>query len=501
MKGRHFSPILLTFAAVLILTGAGKTSQWDSKDFWYQTEAATDDGLVDVFYINSTDVVRSVDGRGKEVFRAVLNSEEKESLKGEMDYARHMFGDSLNFFAPYYHQFTLNSLSLPKKEFDRNYAMVREELLDSFDYYMEHLNGGRRFIVAGFSQGAMLTLDVLKHMTDEQYSRMVAAYMIGYKLTEDDLKHPHVKPADDAYGTGEVVSFNTMASPDAMWPLLNEDAATCINPINWKTDSTEATLVFKGDSTSLSIDTEHNVIIAGDLDPEKYHFTPLDPYCPEGNYHHWDLQFYRDAIRENAMLRAYQPYKIRVACVGDSITFGYGLRDFVHDSYPAVLGRLLGKGYDVRNYGVSARTMMNKGDRPYTKEPAYSAAVEFKPDIVILMLGTNDSKTMNWQFKEDFCDDARTIVESFYRPGFKPQVFICLPPPSDRTDWTISEKVISEEIIPMLESVAGQTGAGVIDLYSPFTGSRHLLQDGVHPDKDGAAIMAYEVFKSITEEQ
>lgn len=501
MKLRHLIPILLASAAVLIFTGAGKASQWDSEESWYQTETAVDDGLVDVFYITSTDVVKSVDSRGKEVFRAILNPEEKASFKKEMDYARRMFGDSLNFFSPYYHQFTLNSLSLPEKEFDRNYARVREELLDGFDYYMEHLNGGRRFIVAGFSQGAMLALDVLKHMTDGQYSRMVAAYMIGYRLTEEDLKHPHVKPADDAYGAGEVVSFNTMASPDAMWPLLNEDAATCINPINWKTDSTEATLVFKGDATSLSIDTEHNVIIADDLDPEKYDFQPLDPYCPDGNFHHWDLQFYRDAIRENAMQRAYRSYRIRVACVGDSITFGYGLKDSVHDSYPSVLGRLLGKGYDVRNYGVSARTMMHRGNLPYINEAAYNDALAFNPDIVVLMLGTNDSKTVNWQFREDFCDDARTIVESFYRPGFKPQVFICLPPPSDRTDWTISEKVISEEIIPMLESVAGQTDAGIIDLYSPFTASRHLLQDGVHPDKDGAAIMAYEVFKSITEEQ
>ena len=497
MKGRHFSPILLTFAAVLILTGAGKASQWDSKDFWYQTGAATDEGLVDVFYINSTDVVKSIDNRGKEVFRAVLNSEEKESLKGEMDYARQMFGDSLNFFAPYYHQFTFSSLSLPEKGFNRNYAKVRKELLEGFDYYMEHLNGGRRFIVAGFSQGAMLTLDVLKHMTDEQYSRMAAAYMIGYRLSEEDLQHPHVKPADDAYGMGEVISFNTMADTDALWHLLNDDAATCINPLNWKTDSTPATLVFQGDTTSLSINTEYNVVIAGDLDPGKYHFSPLDTFCPEGNYHHWDLLFYGESIRENAMLRAYRPYKVRVACVGDSITFGYGLKDFMHDSYPAVLGRMLGNGYDVRNYGVSARTMMKKGDRPYVNETAYKSAVGFNPDIVVLMLGTNDSKTMNWKYKEDFCNDAKDIIESFYRPGYKPQVYVCLPPPSDRKDWTISDKVISEEIIPMLRSVAEETGAGIIDLYSPFVKSRHLLQDGVHPDKDGAAIMAYVVMDAI----
>lgn len=496
MTGRHIVLLLLT-AAVVFLTGAGKVSQWDSENSWYQSDTTTDQELVDVFYICSTKVLKSFNSRGKEVFRAELNPEEMATLKGEMDFARKMFGDSLNFFAPYYHQFTLGSLSLPDRKFESNYSKVRKELLNGFDYYMEHLNGGRRFIVAGFSQGAMLTLDVLKHMTDEQYSRMVAAYMIGYRLSEEDLQHPHVKPADDAYGTGEVISFNTMADTDALWHLLNDDAATCINPLNWKTDSTPATLVFQGDTTSLSINTEYNVVIAGDLDPEKYHFTPLDPLCPEGNYHHWDLLFYRESIRENAMQRAYRPYKVRVACVGDSITFGYGLRDFIHDSYPAVLGRLLGNGYDVRNYGVSARTMMKKGDRPYVNEAAYKSAVGFNPDIVVLMLGTNDSKTMNWKYKEDFCNDAKAIIESFCRPGYKPQIYVCLPPPSDREDWTISDKVISEEIIPMLRSVAGDTEAGIIDLYSPFVKSRHLLQDGVHPDKDGAAIMAYEVMKSI----
>ena len=82
---------------------------------------------------------------------------------------------------------------------------------------------------------------------------------------------------------------------------------------------------------------------------------------------------------------------VKIACVGNSITFGYALRNPMQDSYPSVLQRMLGDGYDVRNYGVSARTMLRKGDRPYFREKAFRDALDFRPDIVIIKLGTNDS--------------------------------------------------------------------------------------------------------------
>ena len=86
----------------------------------------------------------------------------------------------------------------------------------------------------------------------------------------------------------------------------------------------------------------------------------------------------------------------RVACIGNSITYGYGLKNRSEECYPAVLGIMLGENYTVENFGISARTLLNKGDHPYMQEKLFTEARAFHPDIVIIKLGTNDTKPHNW---------------------------------------------------------------------------------------------------------
>ena len=112
---------------------------------------------------------------------------------------------------------------------------------------------------------------------------------------------------------------------------------------------------------------------------------------------------------------------IRVACVGDSITFGAFLPNRERNSYPAQLGRLLGASYDVHNFGINSATMLKKGDFPYVKQKIHNEAVAFAPDIVVIMLGTNDSKHRgdgslaadnavdNWQYKADYVPDYEAL--------------------------------------------------------------------------------------------
>ena len=104
---------------------------------------------------------------------------------------------------------------------------------------------------------------------------------------------------------------------------------------------------------------------------------------------------------------------VRVACIGNSITFGAGIKNRSRDSYPSVLARMLGDNYWVKNFGVSARTMLNKGDHPYMNEPAYKNALAFNPNIVVIKLGTNDSKSFNWKYKADFMKDAQNMINAF----------------------------------------------------------------------------------------
>ena len=123
--------------------------------------------------------------------------------------------------------------------------------------------------------------------------------------------------------------------------------------------------------------------------------------------------------------RAAEP--IKVACVGDSITQGAGAKS--GQSYPSQLQALLGDGYQVGNFGVSGRTLLKKGDFPYWKEKKYQAALAMEPAIVIIMLGTNDTKPQNWKHEAEFDADYRELVKSFQSLKSKPKVFVCRPVP------------------------------------------------------------------------
>ncbi len=280
-------------------------SVWDSAENWYQGDTVVEEGLVDVFYVLSTNFIDSYDADSTELFRIPLTKEEKTKMDREFSYAQFLFGDSMNFFAPYYHQFTIDATDLPEAEFESVRAAVAEEVCEAFDYYMSHFNQGRRFILAGFSQGACLTVDILKHLSEETYQRLVAVYALGCQLREEDLRCPYVKPATGPDGQGEIISFNSVMDVRAYWPFRPEGSVACINPLNWRTDAVPAQLTYHGDTASVEVEPTHKVLLVKGLSEEKYQYPMFGKWTQPGSLHHWDLLFYRDAIRQNAMRRAY----------------------------------------------------------------------------------------------------------------------------------------------------------------------------------------------------
>jgi len=193
--------------------------------------------------------------------------------------------------------------------------------------------------------------------------------------------------------------------------------------------------------------------------------------------------------------------RIKVACVGNSITAGYGVKK--GEDYPAQLQQLLGTGYEVSNYGVSSRTLLSKGDYPYIKEKKYADALASNPDIVIIKLGTNDSKPQNWQYKNEFVADYIKLVKSFQQLPSKPRIFICYPLPVFKEvtgfhpEWKISNDTVYNKIIPMVKKVRRKTKVNLINLYKPFKDKPDLLYDGIHPSAKGDSLIAAEVFKAI----
>ena len=194
---------------------------------------------------------------------------------------------------------------------------------------------------------------------------------------------------------------------------------------------------------------------------------------------------------------ACQKEPVRVACVGDSITYGHGIKDRLHDAYPGVLSTMLGEKYDVRNFGVSGTTTMMGTDMPYMNEQAYKDALAFNPQIVTIKLGTNDSKPYNWNGNDHFKKDLKTLIESFRALPAKPQIWLCLPVPAYGHAWSINDSVIYNGVIPFIKEVAQEENLPLIDLNTPFQGKRQYFPDTIHPNEEGEKMIAEIIFDKI----
>lgn len=190
------------------------------------------------------------------------------------------------------------------------------------------------------------------------------------------------------------------------------------------------------------------------------------------------------------------PAPVKVACIGDSITQGSGAEK--GRSYPAQLQELLGAEWKVMNFGVSGRTLLKKGDFPYWKEKAYRDALASAPDVVILMLGTNDTKPQNWKHERDFAADYEELVKSFQALESKPRIYVCRPcPVPEPGNFGINGKNL-KAWIKRIDKLAKEMDLGVIDMHEALEDKPELLPDRVHPNTAGAGVMAATAYEALT---
>ena len=193
--------------------------------------------------------------------------------------------------------------------------------------------------------------------------------------------------------------------------------------------------------------------------------------------------------------------KTRVACVGDSVTFGMTIENRESNCYPARLQQLLGDGCDVRNFGHSGTTLLHHGHRPYIQCDEYREAVEFAADIAIIHLGLNDTDPRNWpEYADEFVTDYLSLIDDFRRANPDCKVFICRMTPIFHThrrfnegtrDWYRQEQ-------EAIATVARIADVQLIDLQTPLYSRPDLLPDALHPDAEGARIMAGVIHSAIT---
>lgn len=192
---------------------------------------------------------------------------------------------------------------------------------------------------------------------------------------------------------------------------------------------------------------------------------------------------------------------IKVACVGNSITYGTGIADREKDSYPVKLQQMLGSGYVVDNFGKPGATLLNKGHRPYMQQKEFKDALAFAGDIVVIHLGINDTDPRNWpNYRDFFIQDYLALIDSFRVANPKCRLLIArMTPIADRhprfesgtRDW-------HDEIQLAIEKVAQSAGVQLIDFHEPLYPYPYMLPDAVHPNEEGAALLAKTVYEGIT---
>ncbi|MFI3294677.1 MAG: DUF3089 domain-containing protein [Rikenellaceae bacterium] len=274
---------------------------YSSGDLWYDLPSSIDYD-VDVFYVLPTCIWDWTDSSGAVCHYAdVYDASQREAMAGSYELAQTIFAQGkCNYFAPYYRQISLESWIEGDSVVNARFPFAMADIQCAFDQFMSQLNDGRPFVLAGFSQGGKAVVELLKGLSSDQYSRLVAAYVVGYRVSEDELAgYSTIVGAAGDSDTGVTICYNSVASPVSICSVLSP-SALCINPLNWMSDSTPSIM---NDTVSVSVDTQYNVLLVEGLDPELYYVPVLADLFPLGNYHLQELAFYQENLSSNVLQR------------------------------------------------------------------------------------------------------------------------------------------------------------------------------------------------------
>lgn len=313
-----------TLVSLLILTlitmlFSGCTTQSvdyaDAANWAYRPTENEISQSVDVFFVAPTVYLGTDDS-----YNMNLSDEDtKAQFLGATNMEKGIYDQNANFFAPYYRQAGLNAYTLDSSESNEYFDQAYTDVSQAFDEYMAEYNQGRPFILAGFSQGSEMLLRLMEDKFDDATlnDQLVAAYLIGWRVTQEDLdQYPFLKMAQESGDTGVIISFNSEAE-GVTTSLIVPDQTIGINPLNWKTDSTVATAsenlgaVFN--DYDGNIVTEIPSLTGAYLDPVRgtlrvtdvtvADYPPVLDIFEDGVYHLYDYQFFYRNLQANVTER------------------------------------------------------------------------------------------------------------------------------------------------------------------------------------------------------
>lgn len=308
IKFKLFVFLLLLISQNLM---AQLTVDYNSPASWIsQPEQLKQD--VDVFYVYPT-----IDFSSTPTNMQLSNDSLKALAIGVYKEQASVFADECNVFAPFYPQMSIAVLSIEGAEYDKHFRVAFEQVKASFQYYLENLNDGRPFFLAGHSQGSLMLLQLMKELFENQPKQLIAAYIIGYSVTNDDLiNYPWLKIARQADDIGVIITYNTQ-SPDAVGSPVLMKGAQCVNPLIWSQSKQYAPsnlnkgAVFFNKQETIEKEIQYytdaqiredGVLIVNNPNPDDF-FVPGKNAFPRGVFHKYDYQFFYRNLQENVKTR------------------------------------------------------------------------------------------------------------------------------------------------------------------------------------------------------
>lgn len=268
---------------------------------WYTEHNDADGSGGDIFYVVSTWEAdwTAPDGRPCH-YADTWNASHRERMTREISGVAEYMADGNNFYSPFYRHMTIDIWATQDEQMIyETTRLPMRDVCDAFDNFVKNREKGRPFVIAGFSQGGLAVVELLKHMDDDTYRDMAAAYVMGYKVTPDDVASClRIKAAEGETDTGVTICYNTVKDVKYIVPLISEPCAMCINPVNWRTDATPA---YMPGGITVTVSPERHVLVVEGYEGDEYQ--PIRGFLNVGDIHSCEPWLYKDYLRENIKKR------------------------------------------------------------------------------------------------------------------------------------------------------------------------------------------------------
>ena len=278
-----------------------KAPDYTDATMWYTVDGDPDGTGADVFYIVSTWEEDWTDAKGRVSHYAdVWNPTQRERMGIEIGGVAAYMAPGNRFWAPYYRHATIDAfLTRDDDTIRERTRLAMGDVCAAFDEFLKNRDNSRPLILAGFSQGGMAVVELLKHIDDETYADLAAAYVMGYKVTAEDLAEcRHIKAATGESDTGVTICYNTVKDVKYVQSVI-ADTEFAINPVNWTTDATPAVL---HDSITVTLSPEYHALVVTGYDGAEY--KPYKDFINVGDIHSCEPWLYSECIQENMAVRA-----------------------------------------------------------------------------------------------------------------------------------------------------------------------------------------------------